>query len=90
MANSFGRHVNFWNDACCIAPLMRGVNVTFDLTDRVQRLMWGRTYEPRARKCLSAILRPGDAFVDTGAHIGFFSLIASSFIGRLHRKGLCI
>jgi FkbM family methyltransferase len=30
---------------------------------------------------LTALLRPGDTFVDVGAHIGFFSLIASSRVG---------
>jgi FkbM family methyltransferase len=33
------------------------------------------------RRCLVALLRPGDTFVDVGAHIGFFSLIASSSVG---------
>ena len=30
----------------------------------------------------NALLRPGDVFVDVGAHIGFFSLIASSLVGH--------
>jgi len=81
LANSLGRLVNFWNGGSGSFPLVRGVNVTVDLSDRVQRLMWGGAYEPHVRKCLSAFLRPGDAFVDIGAHIGFFSLIASSLVG---------
>ena len=58
-----------------------GETATIDLGDRIQRLMWGAAYEPDVRKCLAALLRPGDTFVDVGAHIGFFSLLASSLVG---------
>ena len=62
-------------------PLASGETVTIDLGDRIQRLMWGGAYEPHVRKCFAALLRPGDTFVDVGAHIGFFSMIASSLVG---------
>ena len=58
-----------------------GETATIDLSDRIQRLMWGAAYEPDVRKCLAALLRPGNTFVDVGAHIGFFSLLASSLVG---------
>jgi FkbM family methyltransferase len=62
-------------------PLAGGETVTIDLGDRIQRLMWGGAYEPHVRRCFAALLRPGDTFVDVGAHIGFFSMIASSLVG---------
>jgi FkbM family methyltransferase len=81
LADTLGRLVKFWNGGCGTFPLISGKTVTLDLSDRIQRLMWGGAYEPHVRKCLSAFLRPGDTFVDVGAHIGFFSLIASLLVG---------
>jgi FkbM family methyltransferase len=81
VADMLGRLAQFWNGSCGTFPLVRDLNVSIDLSDRVQRLMWGGAYEPDVRKCLSAFLRSGDTFVDIGAHIGFFSLIASSLVG---------
>jgi hypothetical protein len=64
-------------------PLPDGKTATVDLGDRIQRLMWAAAYEPVVTRCLTALLRPGDTFVDVGAHIGFFSLIASSRSAQL-------
>jgi FkbM family methyltransferase len=64
-----------------IFPLPDGKTAAVDLSDRIQRLMWAAAYEPLVTRCLTALLRPGDTFVDVGAHIGFFSLIASSRVG---------
>jgi FkbM family methyltransferase len=44
--------------------------------------MWGAAYEPHVRGILIPLLRNGDTFVDVGAHVGFFSLIASPLVGR--------
>ena len=40
------------------------------------QLFWrgGEYYEPITRALVEALLRPGDTFLDIGAHIGFFSL----------------
>ena len=35
-------------------------------------------YEPPTRDLLERVLRPGDLFVDVGAHWGFFSLLAAT------------
>jgi FkbM family methyltransferase len=64
-----------------IFPLPDGKTAAVDLRDRIQRLMWAAAYEPLVTRCLTALLRPGDTFIDVGAHIGFFSLIASSRVG---------
>jgi FkbM family methyltransferase len=39
-------------------------------------------YEPSRSNFLYNILRPGDTFIDIGAHIGYFSLLASALVGR--------
>jgi FkbM family methyltransferase len=38
-------------------------------------------YEPWIQELLRSELRPGDCYYDVGAHTGFFSLIASRFVG---------
>jgi FkbM family methyltransferase len=81
LADIMGRFSYSWNNSRGTFPLANGRTVTVDLSDRIQRLMWGAAYEPHVRRCLAALLRPGDTFVDVGSHIGFFSLIASSLVG---------
>jgi FkbM family methyltransferase len=75
-----GRLSHLWNPSGTF-PLRDGRAVTVDLGDRIQRLMWGGAYEPGVTRCIRALLRPGDSFVDVGAHIGFFSLTASAAVG---------
>jgi FkbM family methyltransferase len=48
---------------------------------------WHRSYlegshETGIQSLLRDLLRPGDAFYDVGAHIGFFSIIAARLVGR--------
>jgi FkbM family methyltransferase len=80
LANFLGR-LRCFRSALGTFPLPDGKTAVVDLGDRIQRLMWAAAYEPQIRRCLTALLRPGDTFVDVGAHIGFFSLIASSVVG---------
>jgi FkbM family methyltransferase len=81
LADLLGRLTSSWTGGRGTFSVASGETVTIDLGDRIQRLMWGAAYEPGVRKCLLALLRPGHTFVDVGAHIGFFSLIASSLVG---------
>ena len=53
-----------------------------DLHDRIQRQMWCGSYEPHVTRCLMALLRSGDTFLDIGAHIGYFSFHAAWAVGR--------
>jgi FkbM family methyltransferase len=39
-------------------------------------------YESKVQELLAARLKPGDCFFDVGAHIGFFSLLASQLVGE--------
>lgn len=41
----------------------------------------GRLYEEETCTYLGAILRDGDVFVDVGAHVGWFSMLAASLVG---------
>jgi FkbM family methyltransferase len=59
-----------------------GTQFTVDLRDRIQRQMWCSSYEPHITHCLNAILRPGDNFVDVGAHIGYHSFFAAKLVGE--------
>jgi len=44
-------------------------------------LGWGE-WEPTETHWFSRLLRPGDTFVDVGANVGYFSLVASRLVGR--------
>ncbi len=81
LADLLGRLTSSWTGGRGTFSVANGETATIDLGDRIQRLMWGAAYEPDVRKCVAALLRPGDTFVDVGAHIGFFSLLASSLVG---------
>lgn len=39
-------------------------------------------YEPAVTKLVEELLAPGDTFLDVGANIGYFSLLASSIVGQ--------
>lgn len=61
--------------------LWEGTEFYVDLRDRIQRQMWRGCYEPNVMAALSKILRPGDTFVDAGAHIGYHSYFAAGLVG---------
>ena len=58
-----------------------GTHFYADLHDRIQRQMWCGSYEPHLTRCLMALLRPGDTFLDVGAHIGYCSFHAAWAVG---------
>lgn len=69
------RKICLWEDAeFCV-----------DLRDRIQRQMWCGCYEPHVMAALRKILRPGDTFVDLGAHIGYHSYFAAGLVGESGR-----
>jgi len=47
----------------------------------LQNLSAGQVYEPDVSALLLRTLRPGDTFVDIGANIGFFSVLAGKLVG---------
>lgn len=72
-----------------VAPLRRaGRDVRFecDLRNGLAReVFFTGQYEPQETLLLESLLRPGDAFVDVGAHWGYFSLLAADRVGPAGR-----
>ncbi len=62
------------------------VRYAFDLASEVQRGMHealdaGQFYEAATTRLLMSVLKPGDTFVDIGAHVGFFTMLAAALVG---------
>jgi len=49
--------------------------------DRTQRTMSLGLYEPAETRLVASLLRPGDVFVDVGAHIGWFTTVGARQVG---------
>ena len=59
-----------------------GGRISGNTEDLIQRhLYYFGTWEPDITDWISATLRPGDCFVDIGANIGHYSLLASRIVG---------
>ncbi|MGK5731460.1 FkbM family methyltransferase [Streptomyces sp. URMC 124] len=65
-----------------IARTLFDVEIPVDTRDLIQRYiyMFG-VWEPHLTRWLSRRLGPGDTFIDVGANIGYFSLLASRMVG---------
>ncbi len=48
-------------------------------------LYYFRVWEPAITRLISGYLRPGDVFVDVGANIGYYTLLASNLVGPAGR-----
>ena len=53
------------------------------------RLNSGQLYEPHLSKLLLRLLRKGDTFIDVGAHVGYFSILASALVENSGRVISC-
>ena len=61
-----------------------GFCIEVDPTDFVQRTIYvSREWEPETAAAICANLRAGDTFVDVGANVGYFSLLASAIVGPI-------
>ncbi|MYS22582.1 methyltransferase, FkbM family [Streptomyces sp. DvalAA-14] len=59
-----------------------GPRFAVDTQDLIQRYVYlFGVWEPRMTQWLKRRLRPGDTFVDVGANIGYFSVLASQLVG---------
>ncbi|MEP6937510.1 MAG: FkbM family methyltransferase [Chthoniobacterales bacterium] len=59
-----------------------GVSMELDLAEWTQMQLLKRNWlEPRTLELYGQLLRPGDVFVDVGAHVGFHSLVARKIVG---------
>ncbi|MFI6528787.1 FkbM family methyltransferase [Streptomyces uncialis] len=59
-----------------------GVRVAVDTQDLIQRYLYlFGVWEPHMTGWLRRRLRPGDTYVDVGANIGYYSLLAAQLVG---------
>jgi len=71
-----------WRHRSFRSRMRFGAVVTGSTQDLIQRhLYYFGTWEPQISHWVSATLRPGDGFIDIGANIGYYSLLASSIVG---------
>jgi FkbM family methyltransferase len=64
----------------------QGFRMQVNLSDWLGRHVYVTgEYEPPVARLVQTLLRPGDVFIDVGANIGFFSLLASKVVGSAGR-----
>jgi FkbM family methyltransferase len=60
-----------------------GIKMELDTSDFLQREIFvSGDFEPNVRREILRILKPGDLFLDIGANVGFFSLLAAKAVGH--------
>ncbi len=52
------------------------------INPRIEKYYWTGTYERGVQMQLTELLRAGSTFWDVGAHVGFFTLLASRLVGE--------
>ena len=62
-----------------------GYSVALDLSDHIQRLIYIGAYERELHRIVRSWLKPGMTFLDVGANIGFFTLLAARCVGPTGR-----
>lgn len=63
-----------------------GVEMDLGILDVIERtLLTTGVWDPVVEKTISAYLKPGDVFLDVGANIGYFSMLASKLVGDTGR-----
>lgn len=68
---------------CSVVATSFGSELEVNTTDVVQRVVAvSGTWEPAITELVGGLLHPGDSFIDVGAHVGYFSLLAGQRIGR--------
>jgi FkbM family methyltransferase len=78
----FLRHILALRHREVIAEIGNNLRMRLDLRDLIARsiYLYG-TYDFAVTDAISSLLKPGDCFVDVGANIGTYSLIASRIVG---------
>jgi FkbM family methyltransferase len=71
-----------WHSHEFVAPTVFGSRLAGNTQDTIQQyIYYFGIFEPNLTHWIKSRLAPGDVFVDVGANIGYFSLLASSLIG---------
>src|SRR5262245_30307870 len=64
------------------AQVLPGIRMDLDPWEwSQQQLRRGAAVEPRTRALFARILRPGDTYLDVGAHVGLHTLVAGRLVG---------
>jgi FkbM family methyltransferase len=72
----------WWLEGTVTARTVSGDLLAVDARDTVGRyIYYFGTWEPNLTAWLQRSLRPGDVFVDVGANVGYFTLLASRLVG---------
>lgn len=72
-----------WRGIKAEARTSFGAAVATDTNDLIQKhIYWFGRWEPNLTAYIQSRLHPGDTFVDVGANIGYFSLLAASIVKR--------
>src|SRR5258707_2202086 len=58
-----------------------GYQMKLDLADYIQRSIYLNTFEPCESAQVRQYLKPGMTFVDVGANVGYYTLLAASLVG---------
>lgn len=71
-------------------PWLSGLTVNVYPNDDLSRALYiSGLYEPAALLLLQRVLGPGATFIDAGANVGLFSLLASRWVGETGRVLAC-
>jgi FkbM family methyltransferase len=63
--------------------LPTGIQMELDGRDFVtQTLLMTEMWEPEVTQWVTSSLKPGDVFVDVGAHVGYYTLLAGKLVGE--------
>ncbi|MCI0571465.1 MAG: FkbM family methyltransferase [Myxococcaceae bacterium] len=66
-----------------------GYRMRLDVSEYIQQQVYLGTFEPRETQWVRRWLAPGMSFVDVGANVGYFTLLASSLVGPTGRVFAC-
>ncbi len=71
-----------WRNRDFVCKTKFGMRVTGSTQDQIQRyLYYFGIWEPNITHWITSSLKPGDYFIDVGANIGYYSLLASKLTG---------
>jgi FkbM family methyltransferase len=84
------RRENWWNSQiskhdCFQFNLQKNIKMFLYFDSILSKLIYCNEFEKSERCFVSDLLRPGDIFIDIGANIGLFSLVAASCVGEKGR-----
>jgi FkbM family methyltransferase len=75
-----------WTEGMCQARTRDGATLEVDASDLVGTyIAYFGVWEPNLTSWLEGRLRPGDVFVDVGANVGYFTVLASRLVGESGR-----